>query len=181
MRSHCSKGKRPTTLLATNQQDRRATGGQSERSIICERPISAEPAVGVWCEEGWSENNCGSGWDSEGRRLLISSQDSLVQLFQDPWPHVRFKVISRFRVDIRGTVGEVRIQKSEWKSTEKADMDEKAFTKELDQWIEQLNECKQLSESQVKSLCEKVCVWFTNKHRVSGFIWVFFTFSRVSC
>jgi hypothetical protein len=28
--------------------------------------------------------------------------------------------------------------------------------KELDQWVEQLNECKQLSESQVKTLCEKV-------------------------
>lgn len=28
--------------------------------------------------------------------------------------------------------------------------------KELDQWIEQLNECKQLTESQVKTLCEKV-------------------------
>lgn len=37
-------------------------------------------------------------------------------------------------------------------------MDEKAFTKELDQWIEQLNECKQLSENQVKTLCEKVCL-----------------------
>uniref|UniRef100_A0A8C1B6I8 Serine/threonine-protein phosphatase n=1 Tax=Cyprinus carpio carpio TaxID=630221 RepID=A0A8C1B6I8_CYPCA len=35
-------------------------------------------------------------------------------------------------------------------------MDEKAFSKELDQWIEQLNECKQLSEGQVKSLCEKI-------------------------
>lgn len=35
-------------------------------------------------------------------------------------------------------------------------MDEKPFTKELDQWIEQLNECKQLSEGQVKTLCEKV-------------------------
>ncbi|XP_060771320.1 protein phosphatase 2 catalytic subunit alpha a isoform X2 [Neoarius graeffei] len=34
-------------------------------------------------------------------------------------------------------------------------MDEKVFTKELDQWIEQLNECKQLSENQVKFLCEK--------------------------
>lgn len=52
-------------------------------------------------------------------------------------------------------------------------MDEKAFTKELDQWIEQLNECKQLSESQVKSLCEKVCMWYTIKHRVSVFIWFF--------
>lgn len=38
-------------------------------------------------------------------------------------------------------------------------MDEKAFTKELDQWIEQLNECKQLSENQVKSLCEKVFIY----------------------
>lgn len=37
-------------------------------------------------------------------------------------------------------------------------MDEKVFTKELDQWIEQLNECKQLSENQVKFLCEKVSV-----------------------
>lgn len=35
-------------------------------------------------------------------------------------------------------------------------MDEKVFTKELDQWIEQLYECKQLSEGQVKTLCEKV-------------------------
>lgn len=35
-------------------------------------------------------------------------------------------------------------------------MDEKSFTKELDQWIEQLNKCKQLSEGQVKTLCEKV-------------------------
>lgn len=42
--------------------------------------------------------------------------------------------------------------------SEDPDMDEKAFSKELDQWIEQLNECKQLSEGQVKSLCEKVRV-----------------------
>lgn len=35
-------------------------------------------------------------------------------------------------------------------------MEEKSFAKELDQWIEQLNECRQLSESQVRSLCEKV-------------------------
>lgn len=42
-------------------------------------------------------------------------------------------------------------------------MDEKAFTKELDLWIEQLNECKQLTEGQVKSLCEKVrYVYFNN-------------------
>ena len=35
-------------------------------------------------------------------------------------------------------------------------MEEKAVVKELDQWIEQLNECKQLAENQVKTLCEKV-------------------------
>lgn len=35
-------------------------------------------------------------------------------------------------------------------------MDDKSFTKELDGWIEQLNECKQLTENQVKLLCEKV-------------------------
>ena len=35
-------------------------------------------------------------------------------------------------------------------------MEEKAQLKELDQWIEQLMECKQLGENQVKTLCEKV-------------------------
>lgn len=35
-------------------------------------------------------------------------------------------------------------------------VDDKASSKELDQWIEQLNDCKQLSENQVKTLCEKV-------------------------
>lgn len=39
---------------------------------------------------------------------------------------------------------------------EPAAMDDKAFTKELDQWVEQLNECKQLNENQVRTLCEKV-------------------------
>lgn len=38
----------------------------------------------------------------------------------------------------------------------KPKMDEKVFTKEIDLWVEQLNECKQLSESQVRTLCEKV-------------------------
>lgn len=44
-------------------------------------------------------------------------------------------------------------------------MEDKSFTKELDQWIEQLNECKQLTENQVRTLCEKVG-WL----RRSGFI-----------
>lgn len=35
-------------------------------------------------------------------------------------------------------------------------MEEKASLKELDQWIEQLNDCTQLTESQVKTLCDKV-------------------------
>lgn len=40
-------------------------------------------------------------------------------------------------------------------------VEDRASAKELDQWIEQLNECKQLSENQVKTLCEKVC-WQRN-------------------
>ena len=35
-------------------------------------------------------------------------------------------------------------------------MEDRSAAKELDQWIEQLNECKQLTENQVKILCEKV-------------------------
>uniref|UniRef100_A0AAY4EFY5 protein-serine/threonine phosphatase n=1 Tax=Denticeps clupeoides TaxID=299321 RepID=A0AAY4EFY5_9TELE len=45
-------------------------------------------------------------------------------------------------------------------------MDEKAFTKELDQWIEQLNECKQLTENQVKTLCEKAKEILTKESNV---------------
>ena len=38
-------------------------------------------------------------------------------------------------------------------------MENKTEAKELDKWIEQLEQCKQLEESQVKILCEKVpCV-----------------------
>ena len=35
-------------------------------------------------------------------------------------------------------------------------IEDRAGAKDLDQWIEQLNECKQLTENQVKTLCEKV-------------------------
>ena len=35
-------------------------------------------------------------------------------------------------------------------------VDDRSFSKELDQWVEQLMECKQLSEAQVKTLCDKV-------------------------
>ena len=35
-------------------------------------------------------------------------------------------------------------------------MDDKGFAKELDQWVTQLMDCKQLAENQVKTLCEKV-------------------------
>jgi hypothetical protein len=35
-------------------------------------------------------------------------------------------------------------------------MEEKASLKDLDQWIEQLNECKQLTENKVKILCDQV-------------------------
>ncbi len=33
---------------------------------------------------------------------------------------------------------------------------ERSTMKELDQWVEQLMDCKQLTEGQVKQLCDKV-------------------------
>ena len=33
--------------------------------------------------------------------------------------------------------------------------EDRTTAKELDQWIEQLSDCKQLSENQVKTMCEK--------------------------
>jgi serine/threonine-protein phosphatase 2A catalytic subunit len=35
-------------------------------------------------------------------------------------------------------------------------IEDRATAKELDTWIEQLYDCKQLTENQVKTLCEKV-------------------------
>ena len=43
------------------------------------------------------------------------------------------------------------------------DASEKAGLKELDGWIEQLMECKQLAETHVKTLCEKVSQKFSAK------------------
>ncbi|MXQ84198.1 hypothetical protein E5288_WYG014301 [Bos mutus] len=45
-------------------------------------------------------------------------------------------------------------------------MDDKAFTKDLDQWVEQLNECKQLNENQVRTLCEKAKEILTKESNV---------------
>ncbi|KAL0973741.1 hypothetical protein UPYG_G00210330 [Umbra pygmaea] len=45
-------------------------------------------------------------------------------------------------------------------------MDDKSFTKELDGWIEQLGDCKQLSENQVKALCEKAKEILTKESNV---------------
>lgn len=52
-------------------------------------------------------------------------------------------------------------------------IEDRAAAKELDQWIEQLNDCKQLSENQVKTLCEKVkkCVY---RVEVSSIVWCYF-------
>lgn len=38
----------------------------------------------------------------------------------------------------------------------KGEIINREFVKELDEWISQLYECKQLSEIQVKMLCDKV-------------------------
>lgn len=42
-------------------------------------------------------------------------------------------------------------------------MEDKATLKDLDHFIEQLNECKQLTETQVKTLCDKV--WCNKKKK----------------
>lgn len=44
--------------------------------------------------------------------------------------------------------------------------EERQSAKELDNWIEQLMECKQLAENSVKTLCDKVSSWF--KHVGQG-------------
>lgn len=43
-------------------------------------------------------------------------------------------------------------------------MEDKATSKDLDQWIEQLNECNQLTEAQVRTLCEKVRMYTVQKN-----------------
>jgi len=40
-------------------------------------------------------------------------------------------------------------------------VDDKATAKDLESWIEQLMGCKQLSETQVKTLCDKVIPFFS--------------------
>lgn len=40
-------------------------------------------------------------------------------------------------------------------------MEDKVVAKELDEWISNLEDCKQLEESQVKVLCEKVSSIFS--------------------
>ena len=47
-------------------------------------------------------------------------------------------------------------------------MDDEAFTKDLDQWVEQLNECKHLNENQVRTLCEKAKEILTKESNVQG-------------
>lgn len=56
-------------------------------------------------------------------------------------------------------------------------MEDKPGMKDLDQWIEQLNECKQLTENQVKSLCDKVNGKFKRKKYFSTFL----TVCRLTC
>jgi len=45
-------------------------------------------------------------------------------------------------------------------------VEDRSTCKELDQWIEQLMECKQLTENQVKTLCEKVSLKFCDHNNV---------------
>jgi hypothetical protein len=42
-------------------------------------------------------------------------------------------------------------------------MEDKIYFKELDQMIEHLKDCKQLTEGQVKTLCDKVSITYKKK------------------
>lgn len=50
-----------------------------------------------------------------------------------------------------------------------ADNFDRPVLKEVDQWIEQLYECKQLTEAQVKTLCDKVSLCFSGICFISSF------------
>ena len=47
------------------------------------------------------------------------------------------------------------------------DQQDRSISKDLDKWVEQLNDCKQLTETQVKTLTDKVsyfsCYSYVNK------------------
>ena len=45
---------------------------------------------------------------------------------------------------------------------------DRSLTKDLDQWIEQLHQKKQLSEQQVKTLCDKVRLTLSNKRTLAS-------------
>lgn len=57
-------------------------------------------------------------------------------------------------------------------------MEDKATLKDLDQFIEQLNECKQLTETQVKTLCDKVTQTILIEHFLFFFWNIFFVWSQ---
>ncbi len=50
----------------------------------------------------------------------------------------------------------VKVTKCAMSANAPTEVVEKQLLKDLDQWIEQLYECKQLTENQVKILCDKV-------------------------
>lgn len=60
-------------------------------------------------------------------------------------------------------------------------MEDKPGMKDLDQWIEQLNECKQLTENQVKSLCDKVNFFMENPIEEKTYFSAFSTVFELIC
>ena len=52
--------------------------------------------------------------------------------------------------------------------------EEKNYLKDLDGWIEQLMECKQLSENQVKTLCEKAKEILAKESNVQEVSWIIY-------
>lgn len=52
-------------------------------------------------------------------------------------------------------------------------VEDRAAAKELDQWIEQLMDCKQLAENNVKTLCDKVSFFLLKYYSLNLILFIF--------
>lgn len=58
--------------------------------------------------------------------------------------------------------------------------EDRSGAKEIDQWIEQLYDCKQLSEPQVKTLCEKVSTQSMSRSFICFYVQICQIFTAIS-
>ncbi|TGZ46494.1 Serine/threonine-protein phosphatase [Temnothorax longispinosus] len=93
--------------------------------------------------------------DPNYRRKIMLLLPWLEQLDATLYISVPFFFLTHFHHFIGAAIADQANQKLDEICLADRTMEDKASLKELDQWIEQLNDCKQLTESQVKTLCDK--------------------------